>query len=1319
MLLLLAYCLFVSMPDFQLLYDPSLPICQRRDDIRSAIANNQVVILCGETGSGKSTQIPKILLEMGLAEHGVIGHTQPRRIAAISIARRISEELADSYRAAGQTLPPNLVGYKIRFNDRTSADTKIKLMTDGILLAEIQHDRLLKKYSVLIIDEAHERSLNIDFLLGYIKRILPKRRDLKLIITSATINAEKFAEHFGTYSSVTGFTPAPIVSVSGRTYPVEIRYCPPELDEDDPESEQSDRSAKEDVDWQRAAVEAVSDLCSEGYGDILVFMPTEYDILETAKLLRSREEELRHPEILPLYARLTAEDQQKIFLPSKRRKIVIATNVAESSITVPGIRYVVDTGTARISRYSAKTKTQRLPIEAISQASADQRAGRCGRVGPGVCVRLYSEQDYQSRDKYTTPEIQRTNLATAILQTVALKLGDLERFPFIDPPKSAAIRDGYNTLFELGALDDKRHITPLGRKLSALPVDVRIGRMILAAEEEDCLEDVLVIAPALELQDPRERPMEKAQAADAAHEKFICPESDFLSLLKLWNFYNDLRDKLSRSQLRKACYTNFLSANRMREWADLYRQLKEQVSSNSDKQKAKAGKTEPQTTESDALTAEQSSAIHRAILTGLLSNIAFKQPTGEYLTSGGKYFLWPGSGLRNAECRMRNAELRKADSKDNSEFRIPNSELNRGTPLWLVAAEMVETSKRFLRCAAKIDPAWIEPMAAHLVKRSYVDPYWSKASGSAVALENISLFGLPIVVKRKVRYGKINPVESRQLLIQRGLVEGDIDCKLNFYTRNRELQAEMERLQAKMRRPDFLIGEWKRYEFYDERIPADVYDLTTLKQWCSNPKNNASLVMTTEYFTAQELPSGDLSKLFPDTFQGTKLNIPLEYAFHPGEVDDGISVQVPVQAAHQLLQNELDWGVPGLLEQRIVALIKSLPKNYRRALVPAPDTAAWVAKELNFGQGNFLEEVARRLSLRGGQGITPALFDLSSMDDGLKINVQAVDANGEVVAQNRDLDALIAELGDKTGQQLESYSDAVWTQDGLTGWTFGDLPENVTVRSGSATIYAFPALIDAGDSVQIRLAQSLESAREQTFQGVVRLVQIACRRDLNIQARHLPGIEKMRLYAATWTKNQTLESAISDFLTRLAMGDKLTFKTLPRNQEQFNALVKQTRDNIGYAVQDAAAILPSLWESYHAALLKIDAVPAQSRFEYAKQDALTQLNALFEPGFLVTVPVKQLQYYPRFLKAIVMRFDSLNAGAITRDMAATETVQRYWDVYCKKRESLRFVGQESSDLVQFRWMIEELRVSLFAQKLGTSVPVSEKRLDKLLASIEL
>ncbi len=1298
-------------PHSELIFDPSLPVCQHRDEICSVIADNQVVILCGETGSGKSTQLPKILLEMGLAERGVIGHTQPRRIAAISIARRISEEISESYHLAGSPAPPNLVGYKIRFNDRTSADTKIKLMTDGILLAEIQHDRLLKKYSVLIIDEAHERSLNIDFLLGYIKRILPKRRDLKLIITSATINAEKFAEHFGTYSSVSGFTPAPVVSVSGRTYPVEIRYCPPEVD--DESDDEVDQNDQDDVDWQRAVVRAVSDLCSEGYGDILVFMPTEYDILETAKLLRSREEELNRPDILPLFARLTAEEQQKIFLPSKRRKIVIATNVAESSITVPGIRYVVDTGTARISRYSARTKTQRLPIEAISQASADQRAGRCGRIGPGICVRLYSEQDYQSRDKYTTPEIQRTNLATAILQTVALKLGDLERFPFIDPPRSAAIRDGYNTLFELGALDKNRRITAIGKNLSTLPVDVRIGRMILAAEEEDCLDEVLVIASALELQDPRERPLEKAQAADAAHEQFVNADSDFLSLLKLWNFYDALRNKLSRSQLRKACFTNFLSANRMREWTDLYRQLQEQVSLHRNSRSSSSVK-DGASFDVERFTADKTSAIHRAVLTGLLSNIAFKQPSGEYLTSGGKYFLWPGSGLRNAECRMRNAELRKADSKDNSEFRIPNSELNRGTPQWLVAAEMVETSKRFLRCAAKIDPGWIEPMAEHLVKRSYTDPYWSKASGSAVAFENVSLFGLPIVVKRKVRYGKINPAESRQLLIQSGLVEGNIDCKLDFYSRNVKLQSEMERLQAKMRRPDFLYGEWKRYEFYDARIPADVYDLTTLRQWCSNPKNNKSLIMTPEVFTAQELPSGDLSKLFPDTFQGAKLNIPLEYAFRPGEADDGISVQVPVQAAHQLSQNELDWGVPGLLELRIAALIKSLPKSYRRSLVPAPDTAAWVAKELSFGQGNFLEEVARRLSQRGGQEITPAMFDLTTIDDGLKINVQALDANGEIVAQNRDLDALVAELGDKTGRQLESYSDEKWTQDGLTGWTFGSLPESVTVRSGAATIYAFPTLIDAVESVQMRLAQSLESAQEQTFRGVIRLIQIACRRDLNLQARHLPGIEKMRLYAATWAKKQTLESAIAEFLTRLALGDRLTPDSIPRNEGQFNELVKVTKSNIGYAVQDAVAILPSIWELYHSVQVKIDSISAASRFEYARQDVETQLNALFEPDFLVNVPIQQLRHYPRFLKAILMRFDALAAGAINRDQTATETVQEFWDVYCKKRESMRYVGKESEELVQFRWLIEEFRVSLFAQKLGTRVPVSEKRLNKLL-----
>ncbi len=1293
-----------------IVYDENLPVCQNREEIRKIIQQNQVVILCGETGSGKSTQIPKLLLEMGYADRGIIGHTQPRRIAARSVAARISEELAPSI-IHNPGVPHSIVGYKIRFTDSTSENTCIKLMTDGILLAETQHDRLLKQYSVLIIDEAHERSLNIDFLLGYIKRILSRRPDLKLIITSATINAERFAEHFGTYSSVLGFVPAPIITVSGRTFPVEIRYCPPVQQDDEDDSEILDHSKgkrnDDDIDWQRAAVSAVRMLSREGFGDILIFMPTEYDIHETAKLLRSQTIELNNPEILPLYARLSADQQQKIFQPSKHRKIVIATNVAESSITVPGIRYVIDTGTARLSRYSARTKTQRLPIEAISQASADQRAGRCGRIGPGICVRLYSEKDYLSRDKYTTPEIQRTNLAAVILQTIALKLGEIERFPFIDPPKTAAIRDGYSTLVELGALDSNRRITPLGYDLAGLPIDPRIGRMVLAAREEGCLGDVLIIASALELQDPRERPHEKAPQADAAHAQFNNPDSDFLVYLNLWDFYLHLRDTLSRSQLRKACIQNFLSFNRMREWTDIYRQLRDLL-----------GEVKPPVRTND------SDKIHRSLLTGLLANVAYKQSTGEYLTSGGKYVLWPGSSLRGTASKPEESE-----SKDKSTGNI-NSPKKPPLPLWLMGAEMVETTKRYLRTAAKINPDWIEPMALHLVHRSYTDPHWEKNSGSAIALENVSLFGLPIVSKRKTRYGKIDPILSRQLMIQSGLVEGDIDCKLDFYKRNRLLQAELERLQAKMRRHDFLYGDWKIYEFYDNRIPAQVYDLVSLKQWASEPGNNQLLIMTDSDLAVESAPTGDLSKLFPDTFQGNKLQIPIEYLFHPGEIDDGISVQVPVQAAHQLTQNELNWGVPGLLELRIAGLIKSLPKAQRRPLVPAPDTAAWIVTQLEFGKGNFLEEVARQLNRRGGQGITPAMFDMDSLDDGLKLNVQAIDSEGKIIAQGRELNQLINELGTQTEQQLETHIDPRWNQDNITDWTFGDLPESVAVQNSSATIHAFPMIVDCGSSVSLRLAESLDRAQSESRRGIIRLIQLACRRDLKTQAGHLPGIEKMRLNAALLRYNVQssnpalvgtttafrLDEAISDFIAARSIGESFYTQPLPRTQALFTGLIRRVRENIGYAVQDAASLFPPLWEGYHQAALMRDKLNSV-QFDYAKIDVGNQLNALFSPGFLLTTPFNWLKQYPRFLKAIATRLELLSAGSLRKDKLAADTINDFQRQYEEKIAVGKIRGIISNDLILLRWSIEEFRVSCFAQKLGTSIPVSEKRLEKLLEKI--
>ena len=1314
-------------------YDDNLPVSQRRDEIRQTIADNQVVIICGETGSGKSTQIPKILLEMGLAEGGIIGHTQPRRIAARSIATRVAEELG--------TTVGKLVGFKIRFTDSTSDQTYIKLMTDGILLAETQRDRLLDQYSVLIIDEAHERSLNIDFLLGYIKRILSRRRDLKVIITSATINAELFAQHFGTYSP-DGFAPAPIITVSGRTYPVDIRYQPIEDEDDDSDDETdrfwsektsnrgagnnsknnssrngSDRNSSrrgDDIDWQRGAVKAVAQLCQQGPGDILVFMPTEYDIHETAKLLRSQKLDFADPDILPLYARLSAAEQQKIFQSSSRRKIVIATNVAESSITVPGIRYVVDPGTARMSRYSARTRTQRLPVEAISQASADQRAGRCGRVGPGICVRLYSERDYQSRDKYTTPEIQRTNLASVILQTIALRLGAIEKFPFIDPPRLAAIRDGYGTLLELGAIDDKQQITQLGRRLAQLPVDPRIARMVLAAQEEDCLGDVLVIAAALELQDPRERPVEKAGEADAAHLKFVDNQSDFLSYLKLWDFYQHLKDTVSQNQLRKACRQNFLSYNRLREWSDIYRQLRDLL-----------GETKPPKRTDDF------DRIHRSILSGLLSSIGHRVNGTEYQSSGGKFVLWPGSGLRKSEPinvnneknepnkgkesgketgKETGKEAGKEAGKGRPDNRLTESAPRPALPDWLVAGEMVETSKRYLRTVGRINPEWVEPMAEHLVKRTYADPHWERKGGSAVAFENVSLFGLPIVSRRKVRFGKIDPAASRELLIQSGLVEGDIDCKLDFYVKNQKLQEELERLQSKMRRHDFMQGDWKRFEFYDQRIPADVYDLVTLAQWVKTPGNNRLLTMTESDLATDAVPPGDLKLLFPDTFQGTRLNIPIEYKFQPGDADDGISLQVPSHAVCQISQSEVDWGVPGLLTQKIAALIKSLPKELRRPLVPAPDTAKWVAGQLTFGQGDFLAEVARQLSRRSGQGILPSQFNLNEVDDGLKLNIQAVDSAGEIIAQSRDLNQLMDQLGEKTVEELESYTDPRWTQTGLTGWTFGDLPESVPVKRQRATIHAFPMIVDAETSVSLELGESLAKAEDQTRRGIIRLVQIANKRDLKTQAQWLPGLSKMQINSAS-LRGFKLSDAISDFIAARAIPDRFWTDPLVRSEARFWGLVKQVRERIGLAVQDAAALFPPLWECYHAAAFARDNC-RNPALRYAIDDIGQQMDELFKPGFLIDVPYEWLRQYPRYLKGIVQRLDALQGNALVRDRQATETIQGFWSLYEQGIRDAHVRGVANDELTIFRWMIEEFRVSCFAQKLGTHVSVSEKRLEK-------
>ncbi|MDZ4778759.1 MAG: ATP-dependent RNA helicase HrpA, partial [Planctomycetia bacterium] len=888
-------------------YDDALPISAKREEIAAAIREHQVVILCGETGSGKSTQLPKICLELGRGVAGWIGHTQPRRIAARSVASRIAQELNSPL---GRD-----VGFKIRFTDSTSPETYIKLMTDGILLAESQHDRFLEQYDTLIIDEAHERSLNIDFLLGCLHRLLPKRRDLKLIITSATIDTARFAEHFASSRG-----PAPVVEVSGRTYPVDVRYRP-----------MVDDDAQDDPDWMRAVLDAVDELLELPPGDILLFMPTERDIHEIAKALRGR---LLHSagkqttEILPLYARLSGKEQDRVFQPHSGRRIVIATNVAESSLTVPGVRYVIDPGVARISRYAPRSRMQRLPIEPISRASADQRKGRCGRIGPGVCIRLFSEEDYQSREQFTAPEIQRTNLASVILQTLALNLGDIEEFPFLDPPKVGVVRDGYHTLFELGAIDAENRLTSLGRQLARLPVDPRIARMIVAGHAEGCLNELLVIAAALETQDPRERPMEKQQSADEAHAKFANADSDFLSYLAIWDFFHQLKHTLSGSQLRKACHTNFLSYNRMREWIDVHQQLLRLTGD--------AGmKSGPRR--------DDSAAIHRSLLSGLLANSGFRADEGEFTMAGGvKFQLWPGSGLRASK------------------------------PKWLVAAELVETNRRYLRCAARINPTWLETLAAHLVTRTYHDPHWSRESGAVMCYEKVTLWGLPIVPRRSARYSVVNAAWSREMFIRSALVEGDWETQAPTLIHNRVLLEELQAQQAKLRKRDLLKSEEEQFEYYDHRIPADVTDGQRFIKWLREAERAQPklLWMTKEDLlrpAAMEVADAD----FPTSLEIDGVSLPLEYHLEPGSAQDGITLTVPREAVGQIDPHRLGWLVPGLAPDKIVALIKSLPKDLRRALVPAPDMAKRVVAELKFGQGAFLNEVAALLSRFGGQRLRP------------------------------------------------------------------------------------------------------------------------------------------------------------------------------------------------------------------------------------------------------------------------------------------------------------------------------------------------------------
>lgn len=1246
----------------------TLPIAARRDEIAAAIRENQVVIVCGETGSGKSTQLPMICLDMGRGVDGLIGHTQPRRIAARSVAARVAEELGTS---VGQQ-----VGFKIRFTDSTGPQTCIKLMTDGILLAESQNDRFFEQYDTIIIDEAHERSLNIDFLLGRLRQMLSKRPDLKLIITSATIDAARFAEHFGKPGQ-----PAPVIEVAGRTFPVEVRYRP--LIDDEEEKGHSKTAAarnqvpsragqrgrrKAEPDVQRAILDAVDELGQLDPGDILIFMPTERDIHETAKSLRGRLVKSRQPtEILPLYARLTTKDQNRIFKPGgNMRRIVIATNVAESSLTVPGIRYVIDTGTARISRYSARSRMQRLPIEPVSRASAAQRAGRCGRVAPGVCIRLYSEDDFNARDEFTSPEIQRTNLASVILQTKALRLGNLEEFPFLEPPRTGTITDGYRMLFELGAFDERNELTEIGRRLSRLPVDPRVGRIILAGHDENCLSEILIIAAALEMQDPRERPLEQQQAADTAHEQFLNEDSDFLGFLSLWDFHLRLKRNLSRSQLRKACQQNFLSFNRMREWSDVHHQLRELVEDVGLK---------PQKRRDDP------DAIHRALLPGFLSNIALLTERHEYTAANNqKVSLWPGSGLFTKK------------------------------PKWVVAAELVETTRRYVRVVARVQPAWIEPLAGHLIKRTHSNPEWDGKAGSAMADEKVTLFGLPVVARRRVRYAKINAQVSRELMIRCGLVEGDVEMDLPFFRHNSRLIDELERLQTKTRRQDLVIEDDDRYDFYDERIPSDVADLHALRRWLKKVEKRGKGPLHMQHEEVRRQGTEDVTDAeFPGGMLVENLKLPLEYHLEPGSEQDGISITVPKEALNQLDQRRLGWLVPGLIEEKVVALIRSLPKSLRRQLNPAAESATKVCSQLKFGTGDFEQTVAKLLARIAQEPISANDFDLNRLPNHLRMNVRVIDAEGDTLSAGRDVRELRQQLGGEASQSFSQAEDKRWNRDDIREWDFAELPAKVLIERAGLKLTGYPTLLDRGESVSLRLLDMPARSAIETRSGIRRLAAIALRKFVRSQVEYIPQLNQWTMNAAAFGGANSFRQDLADLIV-----DRAIFPTkgpYPRTQAEYQNRLKKARGLIPVAVQDVVEMLDPIMTASAQARKAIKTTRAPS-LSFAVADAKEQLRELTAAGFLSCTQWGWLQQFPRYLEAIQVRLRKLGKNGVARDQSGHEViascVSRYRQRLAEHAERDHFDPQ----LEYYRWMIEELRVSLFAQELGTAIPVSEVRLEK-------
>ncbi|TGD84512.1 ATP-dependent RNA helicase HrpA [Mycolicibacterium sp. CH28] len=1231
---------------------PDLPVSEHRGELAKAINENQVVVVAGETGSGKTTQLPKICLELGRGIRGTVGHTQPRRLAARTVAQRIADELGSPL---GET-----VGYTVRFTDQASDRTLVKLMTDGILLAEIQRDRRLLRYDTLILDEAHERSLNIDFLLGYLRELLPRRPDLKVIVTSATIEPERFAAHFNG---------APIVEVSGRTYPVEIRYRPLEVtvakdDSDDPDDPDHEIVRTEIRDQTEAIVDAVGELAAEPPGDVLVFLSGEREIRDTAEALR----DLKNTEVLPLYARLPTAEQQKVFAPSRAvRRIVLATNVAETSLTVPGIRYVIDPGTARISRYSRRTKVQRLPIEPISQASAAQRAGRSGRTSPGVCIRLYSEEDFAARPRYTDPEIQRTNLAAVMLQMAALQLGDIESFPFLDPPDGRSVRDGVQLLQELGAFDSGGTITDLGRRLAQLPVDPRLGRMILQADAEGCVREVLVLAAALSIPDPRERPTDREEAARQKHARFADEHSDFESYLNLWRYLGEQRKALSGSAFRRMCREEFLHYLRIREWQDLAGQLR---SIARDIGIRESGDPEP----------ADPARVHAALVAGLLSHVGLREGDSREYT-----------GARNSKFVL-----------------APGSVLTKRPPRWIVVADLVETSRLYGRIAARIEPEVVERVAGDLVQRAYSEPHWDAKRGAVMAFERVTLYGLPLVPRRRVGYANVDPVVSRELFIQHALVEGEWQTRHHFFGDNARLRAELAELEERARRRDLLVGDDEIYAFYDSRIPADVVSVRHFDGWWKKQRHRTPDLLT---FTRDDLLRVDDDAERPDNWRAGDLSLPLTYRFEPGAADDGVTVHVPVEVLARLGGDEFSWQVPALREELVTALIRSLPKDLRRNFVPAPDTARAVLAAIDPGREPVLEALQRELHRRTGVLVPVSAFDLEKLPAHLRVTF-AIEANdGTEVARGKDLDVLQRQLAGSARRAVAEAVASDLERSGLRTWPddLDGLPNTVERTVGGHVVRGYPALVDAGAAVDIRVFATAAEREPAMAAGTRRLLRLTVPSPVKSLEKGLDTRTRLVLSANPDGSLAALlddcADAAVDILAVAPAWSRGDFAAL--RDRVAAALPSTTRDILGRvqkvltALQEAQVLLPDRPSAAQA-----DAVA----------DIREQLGRLVPKHFVTATGAAHLSDLARYLTAISRRLERLPHG-LQADRDRMLRVHAVQGAYDELRQALSPARAVAADVRDIGWMIEELRVSLWAQQLGTARPVSEQRIYRAIDAV--